>query len=146
MRRPIRALAAGTCLAAAASLTLPARAAAAFNDVAVAGASYTSGVLAPPTSPSATGGSCSTVTGDRIVLTWTATPTAWASGYEIARRTASADAYTVIATVAGRTTTTYTDGPLFFSTTYHYAIRSTRHGWRSTDAIVSRTTRSAFCL
>ncbi|MGQ0831874.1 MAG: hypothetical protein ACT4OV_09370 [Microthrixaceae bacterium] len=121
-------------------------ASAAFTDGTTASASYSAGALAAPTSPSATAGTCSTITGDRTVLSWTASTSSWASGYEIARSTTSGGPYTVIATVSGVSTTTYTDAPPAFSTTYYYAIRSTKHAWRSANATTSRTTKSSLCL
>lgn len=119
---------------------------ASFNDSATASASYTAGVLAAPTSPAAAAGTCTVGTGDRTVLSWTATTSSWATGYEIARSTTAGGPYTVIATVSGVSTTTYTDGPLAFSTTFYYAIRSTKNVWRSTDATVSRKTKSTLCV
>lgn len=108
-------------------------------------AAYTSGALAAPTNPAASPGTCSPFSGDRIVLTWTATTTVSADGYEIARSTTTGGPYTVVATVPAATTA-YTDGPLSFSTAYYYAIRSTKYTWRSPDATVSRTTRSSLCI
>lgn len=118
---------------------------ASFNDSTTATAIYSSDVLAPPTDLTAAVGACSTLSGDGIVLSWTATPSSWAGGYEIARSLTVGGPYTVIAAVSGVTTTSYDDGPLSFSTTYYYAVRSTRNVWRSTDVMASRTTRSALC-
>ena len=119
---------------------------ASFNDSATASASYTADVLVAPTSPAAAAGTCTVGTGDRTVLSWTATSSSWTSGYEIARSTTAGGPYTVIGTVSGVSTTTYTDGPLAFSTTFYYAIRSMKSAWRSTNATVSRTTKNALCV
>lgn len=119
---------------------------AAFGDTAQASATYSTDSLAGPTSPSAGPGTCTVFSNDRIVLSWTATSSTWADGYEIARSLIPGGPYTVIGTVSGVGTTNYNDGPLAFSTTYYYAIRSTRNLWRSEDATVSRTTRSSLCL
>ncbi len=137
------AVAAGVALGA---LGAAATAGASYTDSTSAAATYTAGALQPATAPAATAGTCSTVTGDRTVLTWTATTSTWASGYEIARSTTAGGPYTVIATVSGVGTTTYNDGPLAFSTTYYYAIRATKHQWRSADATVSRKTKSSLCI
>lgn len=119
---------------------------ASFNDSSSASAAYSTDVLAAPTNPAAGPGTCTAFSNDRIILTWTATTSTWADGYEIARSLVPGGPYTVIGTVSGVASTTYNDGPLAFSTTYYYAIRSTRNAWRSTDATVSRTTRSSLCL
>lgn len=128
----------------AGGLAAPAMAAAAFDDSAAATMVVTSDVLLPATSPAAGAGTCTPLATDRTVLTWTASVSPWADGYEIARRTGSSGPYTVIATVSA-VTTTYTDSSLAFSTTYHYAIRAKRNAWRSADATTSRTTRNTFC-
>lgn len=142
-RRVVRmAVVAGAVVAG--GLAAPAIAAAAFSDSATATMLVTSDVLLPATSPAAGPGTCTPLSTDRIVLTWTATLSSWADGYEIARATSAGGPFTVIATVSAATTT-YTDSSLSFSTTYHYAIRAKRNAWRSTDATTSRTTRNTFC-
>ena len=128
----------------AGALAAPAVADAAFNDSAAATMAVTSDVLLPATSPAAGPGTCTPLSTDRIVLTWTATASTWADGYEVARGTSAGGPYTVIASVSAATTT-YTDSSLSFSTTYHYAIRAKRNAWRSADATTSRTTRNSFC-
>lgn len=80
------------------------------------------------------------------MLTWTATTSTWATGYEIARSTTSGGPYTVIATVSGIGTTTYTDSPPAYLTTYFYAIRSAQNAWRSANATTSRRTKSVLCI
>lgn len=119
---------------------------ASFTGASTATSGFATGVLAAPTNAAASPGTCNVFTGDRIVLSWTATATTSADGYEIARSTTAGGTYTVVATVAGAATTNYTDGPLSFSTTYYYAIRAYKYAWRSPDATVSRTTRSALCI
>ena len=117
-----------------------------FTASATATATYTSATLAAPTNPATAAGTCSTVTGDQITVTWTATASTWADGYEIRRSVVSGGPYTVVGTVSGRTTTSFTNGSLLFSTTYYYVVRSTKGAWRSADAAqVSRTTRTALC-
>lgn len=119
---------------------------ASFNDASTASASYTADVLAPATNPSAAAGTCSTLSGDRTVLSWTASTSTWATGYEIARSTTAGGPYTVVGTASGAGTTTYTDAGLAYSTTYHYAIRSMRNAWRGTNATASRTTKNSLCF
>lgn len=123
------------------------RAWAAFTDAGSAAASYASDSLAAPTYAATSGGACTLLFDDRIVVTWSPSPSTWADGYEIARATASNGPYVVVGTVSGRDTTTFDDGPLPFSTTYHYVIRATRNTWRSTASpSTSRTTRNTACL
>lgn len=128
------------------SLSTVSVARATWLDTERASATYSTATLAPPTSPVATAGTCALVVGDATILAWTATPSVWADGYQIARSLVSGGPYTDIATVAGRTTVSYTDSGLLFSTTYHYVVRATKGAWRSVNtAQVSRTTRSALC-
>lgn len=119
---------------------------ASFTDAGSASATVTADVLAPATHPSAAPGSCSAFSGDRTVLSWTATASSWATGYEVGRSITAGGPYTVVATVSGVATTTYTDSPPAFSTTYYYAISAMRNTWRSTNATTSRTTKSSLCL
>lgn len=100
---------------------------AALADVAsVPGNTLTTGTLAAPT------GLAATVSGTTVTLTWTATTTAAATGYEVLRGTAAGGPYTVIATVAGRTTTSYADGTA--SGTMYYVVRSVLQGWTSVNS------------
>lgn len=144
--REVRSVRRFACAAAviAGALAAPAVAAAAFHDATVATGAVTTDVLLPPTTLTAGPGTCTPLSGDRIALSWTASASTWRDGYEIARATSAGGPYTVIATVAAGATT-YTDGPLSFSTTYHYAVRATRHAWRSSDVTASRTTRNGLC-
>lgn len=109
--------------------------------------SMSTGQLAAPTAPAASAGLCTPAVTDRIVISWTATSSSWASGYEILRSTTSGGPYTVAGTVSGAGTTTFTDAPLAWSTTYHYRVRAMKHQWRSsTTAQVQRTTRTILCV
>ncbi len=142
-RGPLAVVAAAIALGALASTH---DAWASFNSSAAASTSYTADVLVAPNNPAAAAGTCSVGTGDRTVLSWTATSSSWASGYEIARSTTAGGPFTVIATVSGVSTTTYTDGPLASSTTFYYAIRSMKSTWRSANATVSRKTKGTLCV
>ena len=143
MRRQLLAVAA----LAAPLLVIQAVAFAGWVDSATASASYSTGSLAPPTNPATAAGICVVVVGDRIVVSWTATTSTWADGYLVARSTISGGPYTVVGTLSGQGTTTFNDGPLAFSTTYHYVVRATKGAWVSADTTqVSRTTKSSLCL
>jgi hypothetical protein len=67
---------------------------------------------------------------DWVKLTWTATPSTFADGYEIFRAT-GAGAFVSLATVSGRGTVTYTDKTVAFSTSYSYTVQASYQGWRS---------------
>ena len=126
---------------------VPAIASAQWSDAAAGSGSYSSAVLAAPTSPATAAGVCVLLSGDQIVVSWTATSSTWADGYEVARANTSGGPYTVIGTTSGQSTTVFTDGPLAFSTTYFYVVRARKQSWRSAyTAEVSRTTKSALCL
>lgn len=100
----------------------------------------TSGTLAAPSGLSA---SCFILTPTRVRLNWTATSSTWASGYEIARGTASGGPYTVVGTVSGQSTTTYEDIRPNTST-YYYVVRATKFAWRSANS--NQATTPGICL
>ncbi len=134
-------------LAAAVVLVAPATAAAGWIDLTTATAAYSAALLAPPTSPGAGAGQCTVLVGDRTVVSWTATTSVRADGYKVYRSSTSGGPYALVGTVAGRATTSFVDGPLPFSTTYHYVVRATKVLWTSLPTgQVSRTTKLVACL
>ena len=96
------------------------------------------GQLAPPTSVSATPG-CAGTLNPRITLTWTATTSTFATGYIIRRRLIGG-IYATVATVSGRTTTTYTNSGLLGNTTYQYIVQAAYESWTADSTAVSATT------
>lgn len=81
-------------------------------------------VAAPPTV------ACTPASPTSVDLTWTATPTAAADGYQIGEATGPGGPYTVISTVALSPTAAsvaYTPG----SGVTHHAVRATRTSWTS---------------
>lgn len=81
-----------------------------------------------------------------VNLTWTATTSAFADGYEIDRASQSGGPYSPVGTVSGQSTTNYTDTTAGFSTTYYYVVRATKASWRSVDSgEASVTTLSTAC-
>ena len=104
---------------------------AAFNSSAGASATYSSATLAAPTNLSSAAGPCVVVVGPSVALTWTATSSTWADGYEVLRSLLAGGPYTSVALVSGVNTTTYTDSTVLFSTTYRYVVRATKAAWRS---------------
>ncbi|MGH9149468.1 MAG: fibronectin type III domain-containing protein [Acidimicrobiales bacterium] len=134
-------------VAAGLALLTPAVALAAFDTTALAPTSVATATLAAPTSPGTSFGACTLLVSDTIVVSWTATSSTWAGGYEVYRSTTSGGPYTLRATVPGQSSTSFSDGGLAFSTTYYYVVRATKNAWRSPyTAQVSRTTRTSLCL
>jgi MSHA biogenesis protein MshQ len=108
---------------------------------AVGGNTFSTDTMAAPASLTAT------VTNNSVVLNWTATATAYATGTQLLRSTTSGSGYSQIAQVTPRTTTTYTDTP--GAGTYYYVVRSYFQNWQSatgneaSSAILGITFRSA---
>lgn len=122
-------------------------ASAAFSSATSAGAIYSAAALSPPSSPSTAHGPCAVLSSASIRVSWSATPSSWADGYEVLRSTTSGGPYSLVGTVGGVGTLTYLNASLPFSTTYHYVVRATKGNWRSANTTqVSRTTLSSLCL
>ena len=103
--------------------------------------------LLPPTNPAATHGPCTAGVSTSITVSWTATPSTWADGYEILGSLVSGGPYVAVGTVTGVNPTSYTATGLAFLTTYHYVVKATKGNWRSVATTqVSRTTLSALCV
>jgi hypothetical protein len=120
---------------------------AAFNSSPSASQHISTGTLAAPTALSAARGTCVLLTSTAVNLTWTATPSPFADGYEIRRSTANGGPYTSIGTIPGRATTSYTDSTVAFSTTYYYVIQATRNLWRSPNSNQATvSTQTAVCV
>jgi hypothetical protein len=66
-----------------------------------------------------------------VRLTWTATPSAFADGYQLFRALGAGTPVS-IATISGGGAVTYTDKSVNASRTYSYTIQATYLGWRST--------------
>lgn len=141
------ATALGAALALVTVVVAPTRAGATWADDATATQVLGTASLQPPTSPVAVDGACVILTSASIVVTWSATPSTFAAGYEVHRATASAGPYSLVGTVGGRAVTTFTDPNLPFTTTYWYVVRAVRGGWTSTfTAPASQATPTALCV
>jgi hypothetical protein len=91
--------------------------------------------LDPPTNLLCNGLAVCTIAAiDDPVLTWTATPDTYATGYDILRSTTSGSGYTTIASVSGRTTTTHSDTTAAALTTYYYVVRAVVLSWKSVNS------------
>ena len=105
------------------------------------------GTLAAPTGLTAVRGACSILSSNAVNLSWTATSSTFADGYVILRSTTNGSGYAQIASVAGRTTTTYIDGTPAFVTTYYYVVQATKNNWRSGNSNqASVTTPTPLCV
>jgi hypothetical protein len=63
------------------------------------------------------------------------------------RSATSGGPYTLVGTVAGQATTSFTDGDVTLHTTYHYVVQATRNLWRSLNSTqASITTPTPLCL
>ena len=97
--------------------------------------SISSATLAAPTGVAASRGACTRRqrTSLTVNVTWTATGSPQATGYAILRSTSATGPFTVVGTVSGISTTTWTDatGQLRFTTTYYYVVESTVQSWTS---------------
>ena len=104
----------------------PATQATLIDMAAVGGNNITTATLAAPTNLFAAAGS------NTINLTWTATTSPSATGYQILRATSSGGPYTLISTVTGGATTSVSDSTA--SGTVYYVLRSIVQNWTSTTS------------
>lgn len=104
------------------------------------------GTLEAPTLPATAAGVCLPAVSDQIVVSWTRTVSERADGYEVLRAVGTGP-YSSHAVVSGRTTESFTDRGLAFSTEYHYVIKAKKENWRSAGSdLVWRKTRTSSCL
>jgi len=143
--RPPRLLVLG--VAAALVLGGASVAAATFTNSATSGTmSVSSTTLAAPTAPHAAQTNCKANKPVTITVGWTATTSAFATGYTVERATTSGGPYTPIAMVAiGTTSYLDADPTLAYSTTYHYVVQATYHSWTATSTQTAVTTLSSRC-
>jgi hypothetical protein len=93
--------------------------------------SVTAGSLAAPTSLAASSVNCKRRRSTPVALSWQATSSTRAGGYQILRSTTNGGPYSAVGSVTGVGTTSYTDTSTSFSTTYYYAAETTLAAWRS---------------
>ena len=117
-----------------------------FTDVPTVGSNaFTTSQLQPPTGLSATAG-CQLLA-PKITLSWTATTSTFADGYDVYRGTTNGGPYSAIGHVGSRTTVTYTDtGSLSLNTTYYYVLRSTAHSWTSAASSQASAKTPLLCV
>jgi hypothetical protein len=110
-------------------------------------ATLSSSTIAAPTVLSAVRGTCVLLTSAAVNLSWTATSSTFADGYQIFRSTVSGSGYSSIGTVSGRATTTFIDTTVGFSTTYYYVVQAKKLVWRSSNSNQAQlTTPTLLCV
>ena len=100
-----------------------------------------SATLAAPTGAAATTSACTKhdPTTIQVAVSWTATSSAFASGYTIMRGNAAGGPFSTVGNVSGRTTVTFTDtsGTMALSTNYYYVVVATFASWSSGNSNVA---------
>ena len=79
-------------------------------------------------------------------MTWKATSSHQADGYEVFRSTAAAGPFRSVAVVIGRTTTRYEDADVGSGATYYYLVRSSGDGKSSLYSTLSKAETPGLCL
>lgn len=119
---------------------------AAFDSVSTAAQSVSTAVLEPPSGTSATTTKCSVLLGSTTTVTWTATPSTWADGYEVLTSSLPGGPYSVARTVSGASTTTAEISSLALGTTIYIVVRASRDEWRSAGTPEVKHTAPLVCL
>ena len=145
MQPPKRLLAAALAVVA---LGAASTAAAQFTRAATAGpTTLASATLAPPTAVTAVQTNCKNAKPVAITVGWTATASAFATGYRVERGTTSGGPYSSLATLAvGTTSYVDADPALAYTTTYYYRVLATYRSWTGASAQWAVTTLSNKCL
>ena len=119
-----------------------------FTNSATAGPmSLASATLAAPTAPTAAQTNCKNAKPPTNTVGWTATSSAFATGYRIERATTSGGPYSLVANVAiGTTSYLDVDPALASSTTYYYRAVSTYQSWTTASGQIALTTLSNKCV
>lgn len=137
-------LRAASAVALAAALTVALPAAARFaEEPSIAGNTFSTPTLQPASGTGASP-SCDGATG-KITLTWTATESTFADGYDVYRGTAPGGPYSFVAHVTGRTTTGYDDTGLPLGATRSYVVQATAFNWTSADSTEASATTPSTC-
>jgi hypothetical protein len=127
--------------------TLAAPVSASWQSAAFSSQQLATATLQPPTGVAAARGNCVPVLSVEVTVTWTATASAFADGYQVFRSATSGGPYSLVGTVGGRATTSFTDTGVTFLTTYYYVVQATRNRWRSANSTqASFTTPTPACL
>ena len=100
-----------------------------------------------PSGLSATGGCQVLVLGPEITLTWSASATTRVTGYAIWRATGKTSTYSLVASVGGRTTATYSDTTVSgLGKTYWYEIEAVAGASSSSPSAPVSAATPTLCL
>jgi hypothetical protein len=143
-----RRLIAAAALSLVSIIVVQAPALAAFDSTPAAPSmTVSSATLASPTGVGAVNTNCVVLGSTKVKATWTATTSAFADGYRVLRSTTNGGPYSLVGTVSGLNTTSFTDSSVSFSTTYYYVAQATKVNWTSGNSTqVSITTPSSLCV
>lgn len=138
------ATAALLALAGLAAVAVPALAI--FGDSASIGANtFTTATLEAAGGLSGTA-ACNGVGVAKVTLSWTATASTFADGYDVLRSATDGGPYTNVGHVNGRNTTSHVDIPLVVNTTYYYVVQATAGGWTSANTNQASATTPPICV
>jgi hypothetical protein len=114
---------------------------ASLQDDATATSQFTADVLQPPSGLSGKA-SCGTL-GYQLDLTWTASPTTWIDGYDVALATTPGGPYEIAPIEGGQDpmATSRTVGGLQPATDYYVVVQSTKGGWYARSSEIDVRTR-----
>ena len=116
-----------------------------FGDSATAASTLTTTSLAAPTSFTATAGCTTSIPKvPKVTLSWTATTSTFATGYDV-YRAVGAGTQTLLTSVSPRTVTSYVDNSVSLVTSYTYSVRTRYAAWSKASSNASATT-AVVCL
>ncbi len=130
------------CVALAGPLIVVDHALGSFSTSRTAAPSLTSATLQPASGLNASGACDLIILGAHVNLSWTATPSTWATGYRLERWRNGALEQTYL--IPGAATTSYTASDVAGSRTYTFKLTAYKQGWTSTT--VEKTVNTPFCL
>jgi hypothetical protein len=144
MRVPRITALAGTIVVALAAASI---AAAQFKSSLAGGSmNLSSSTLAAPTGVTPTQTNCRNNRPIELTVTWTATASAYATGYTVQRTTTSGGPFSTVGTVPiGTTTYVDTDPVLTYTTSYYYRVQSTYLSWTAPSTQGAVTTLNVHC-
>jgi hypothetical protein len=102
-------------------------------------------VLAPPTALAASNGPCKQNRSTSVALSWTPSPSGFATGYAIWRSDGPLLPFAMIGTASGASASDYLDTTVAFLGVYRYEVRALRNNWTSTasqDAVITTLSRT----
>lgn len=116
-----------------------------FADGSTAASTLRTTSLSAPTGLSASGGCSGGLPKlPRVTLSWTATTTPFATGYDVYRGI-GAGSQTLLTTLSPRTVTSYVDSAVLVATSYSYSVRTRYLSWSKASSTASATT-PVLCL